>query len=197
MDAAPDIDTLADEDRDRVLETVLGAYRMRVEITADVRYCGTWYDQEPATRYGQFHLLTLGECWVSGAALETPVHLREGDLIVFPAGVRHLLSSAPDAHLPDAVERDDTAMLCGELEFITGSHNPIFAALPRWFGPPFVPSVARGVGRTLTAVRRFAPPFFESGCPGPVASDAVTVGSTGGEDEDAESVVGGAHVGSA
>jgi len=58
MDAAPDIDTLADEDRDRVLETVLGAYRMRVEITADVRYCGTWYDQEPATRHGQFHLLT-------------------------------------------------------------------------------------------------------------------------------------------
>ena len=124
---------LEDQARDRVLETVLGAYRMRVEITADVCYCGTWYDQEPATRYGQFHLLTLGECWVSGAALETPVHLREGDLIVFPAGVRHLLSSAPDAHLPDTVERDDTAMLCGELEFITGSTNPIFSALPPYF----------------------------------------------------------------
>jgi AraC-like DNA-binding protein len=133
MDAEPDIEALADEDRDRVLETVLGAYRMRVEITADVRYCGTWYDQEPATRHGQFHLLTLGECWVSGATLETPVHLREGDLIVFPAGVRHLLSSAPDAHLPDEVERDDTAMLCGELEFITGSTNPIFTALPPYF----------------------------------------------------------------
>ena len=134
MDAsAPDTAALDDEDRDRVLETVLGAYRMRVEITADVRYCGTWYDQEPATRHGQFHLLTLGECWVSGATLETPVHLREGDLIVFPAGVRHLLSSAPDAHLPDDVERDDTAMLCGELEFVTGSGNPIFNALPPYF----------------------------------------------------------------
>ena len=135
MDAAPDIDTLADEDRDRVLETVLGAYRMRVEITADVRYCGTWYDQEPATRHGQFHLLTLGECWVSGATLETPVHLREGDLIVFPAGVRHLLSSSADAHLPTPaeIEPDDTAMLCGELEFITGTSNPIFNALPAYF----------------------------------------------------------------
>jgi len=134
MDAsAPDPTALDDEDRDRVLETVLGAYRMRVEITADVRYCGTWYDQEPATRHGQFHLLTLGECWVSGATLETPVHLREGDLIVFPAGVRHLLSSAPDAHLPDDVERDDTAMLCGELEFITGAGSPIFSALPSYF----------------------------------------------------------------
>ena len=81
MDAAPDIDTLADEDRDRVLETVLGAYRMRVEITADVRYCGTWYDQEPATRHGQFHLLTLGECWVSGATLL----LKTEDLVKAPS----------------------------------------------------------------------------------------------------------------
>ena len=122
-----------DLDRDSVLETVLGAYRMRVEITADVRYCGTWYDQEPATRYGQFHLLTEGECWVSGAALEAPVQLHCGDLIVFPAGVRHLLSSGPDAHLPDDAEHDDTAMLCGELEFITGTSNPIFSALPAYF----------------------------------------------------------------
>lgn len=118
---------------DRVLETVLGAYRMRVEITADVRYCGTWYDQEPATLYGQFHLLTAGECWVSGPALDPAVHLRCGDLIVFPSGVRHLLSSDPDAHRPDAGDREDTAMLCGELEFITGSSNPIFSALPACF----------------------------------------------------------------
>ena len=132
VDTAPATASL-DDDRDSVLETVLGAYRMRVEITADVRYCGTWYDQEPATRYGQFHLLTEGECWVSGAALETSVHLHCGDLIVFPAGVRHLLSSDPDAHLPDDAERDDTAMLCGELEFITGTSNPIFSALPAYF----------------------------------------------------------------
>ena len=46
---------IEDDDRDAVLETVLGAYRMRVEITADVRYCGTWYDSEPATHHGQFH----------------------------------------------------------------------------------------------------------------------------------------------
>lgn len=122
-----------DDDRDRVLETVLGAYRMRVEITADVRYCGTWYEQEPATHYGQFHLLTLGECWVSGESLETPVQLREGDLIVFPGGVRHLLSATPDAHLPANGDPGDTAMLCGELEFVTGGTNPIFTALPSHF----------------------------------------------------------------
>ena len=122
-----------DESRDSVLETVLGAYRMRVEITADVRYCGTWYDQEPATRFGQFHLLTEGECWVSGAALEQPLQLRRGDLIVFPAGVRHVLSSSADPHLPATEDPGDSAMLCGELEFITGTSNPIFTALPAYF----------------------------------------------------------------
>ena len=58
------------------------------------------------------------------------MQLHRGDLIVFPAGVRHQLSSSADAHLPtqDEVEPDDTAMLCGELEFITGTSNPIFSA---------------------------------------------------------------------
>ena len=37
VDTLPD-STALDIDRDNVLETVLGAYRMRVEITADVRY---------------------------------------------------------------------------------------------------------------------------------------------------------------
>ncbi len=128
----PDIDQAAD-DSDAVLETVLGAYRMRVEITADVHYCGTWFDHEPATRHGQFHLVTEGHCWVSGEVLEQAVQLRRGDLIVFPAGVRHLLSSSPDPHVIDRADGDDTAMLCGELEFITGAHNPIFSALPAWF----------------------------------------------------------------
>lgn len=122
-----------DDARDAVLETVLGAYRMRVEITADVRYCGTWFDREPATHFGQFHLMTDGECWVSGEALECALHLRRGDLIVFPGGVRHLLSSSPDPHQPPEEEPGDTTMLCGELEFVSGNNNPIFNALPTCF----------------------------------------------------------------
>ena len=133
MDASADPAQAIDDERDRVLETVLGAYRMRVEITADVRYCGTWYDSEPATRHGQFHLLTEGECWVSGPALASPELLRRGDLIVFPAGIRHLLSSGRDAQLPGDEDTADTAMLCGELEFVTGNGNPIFSALPPYF----------------------------------------------------------------
>lgn len=133
MDTHHDAAPAHDQDRDAVLETVLSAYSMRVEITANVRYCGSWFDREPLTRHGQFHLVTRGHCWISSEALEQAVLLQAGDLLVFPAGVRHVLSSSPDPDMPRAEECGETSMLCGELEFITGSQNPIFTALPRWF----------------------------------------------------------------
>lgn len=118
---------------DSVLEAVLSSYQLRVEITANVRYCGTWFEQEPATRFGQFHLVTDGDCWVSGSALPAPEQLRRGDLIVFPTGARHSLSASRDPHLPAAHDDSPTSMLCGELEFIMGTRNPIFSALPPCF----------------------------------------------------------------
>ncbi len=118
---------------DGVLETVLSSYQLRVEITANVRYCGSWYEQEPATLHGQFHLVTSGGCWVSSSALPAPEPLGCGDLIVFPSGLRHSLSATPDPGAPLPDEDSTTSMLCGELEFITGIQNPIFSALPACF----------------------------------------------------------------
>lgn len=118
---------------DTVLESVLSSYQLRVEITANVRYCGSWFEHEPATKSGQFHLLTAGDCWVSGSALDQPEHLQRGDLIVFPSGARHCLSAMPDPQAPAPSEDANTSMLCGELEFVMGAHNPIFSALPPWF----------------------------------------------------------------
>ncbi len=115
---------------DAVLESVLSSYQLRVEITANVRYCGTWFEQEPATRFGQFHLLTEGECWVDGDADGLPQRLQGGDLIVFPAGMRHSMSAVPP---PTAQAECDTSMLCGELEFIVGTRHPVFSALPAYF----------------------------------------------------------------
>ncbi len=117
---------------DAVFEAVLGTYQLRVEITANVRYCGSWFDPEPSTRHGQFHLLTEGECWVSGDVLEAPEHLQRGDLIVFATGTRHSLSATNDPQAP--LSRDDcTSMLCGELEFVLGANNPLLRSLPPYF----------------------------------------------------------------
>src|SRR5690606_11791071 len=66
---------------------------------------------------------------------------------------------------------------------------------PRWFGPPFVPSVALGVGSSEIAVRRSWPP--EPCFPAPFVSEVRGVGSSeAGEDEDALTSVRGADVGS-
>ncbi|WP_245920311.1 hypothetical protein [Actinomadura mexicana] len=50
--------------------------------------------------------------------------------------------------------------------------------LPRWFGPPLVPSVARGVGSSVTAVRRSGPPWPR--VPGPLVSEVRGVGNNAG-----------------
>src|SRR3546814_19475339 len=78
------------------------------------RSCGTWFDEDPATRFGQFHLVTEGDCWVSGSALNEPEHLLRGDLIVFPSGIRHSLSAMADPQAQAPSEDTSTSMLCGE-----------------------------------------------------------------------------------
>jgi AraC-like DNA-binding protein len=114
-----------------ILEAVLNSYQLRVEIVMNARYCGDWYEKEPETRAGQFHLIGEGSCWVSSPVLPAPVALQKGDLIVFPAGARHTLSNSADACPVGASTSDTTSMLCGEMEFVFGSYNPVMDALPR------------------------------------------------------------------
>lgn len=110
-----------------ILETVLNGYQLRVEIVSETIYCGSWYDDERQTQRGQFHLIGAGECEVTGPMLSHPHLLRGGDLAIFPHGTRHRLAAAPgNANTADSY----TSMLCGELEFINGSRNPVLNALP-------------------------------------------------------------------
>lgn len=123
---------MTDRSREAVLQSVLNAHQVRVSIVQNARYCGRWYEKEPATERGQFHLIGQGECWVVSAALKMPVHLTQGDLVVFPMGSAHVLSArAPDA--PDGPEPGFTTMLCGELDFIGRPRNRVLSALPPCF----------------------------------------------------------------
>jgi hypothetical protein len=42
----------------------------------------------------EYHVVTAGGCW-GGLIDEAPVRLQEGDIIVFPQGDAHVMSSAP------------------------------------------------------------------------------------------------------
>jgi AraC-like DNA-binding protein len=98
----------------------------------------------------EFHLITKGGCW-GGLAGERPVRLNEGDIIVFPQGDPHVVSSAPgmrsrpDLALFDGAsstqlpfvhalgegKSDPTQILCGFLGCDTRPFNPLLETLPR------------------------------------------------------------------
>ena len=93
-----------------------------------------------------YHILTEGRCW-GGIRGEQQVELLPGDVIVFPHGDPHVMSSAPGvgatlagesaapARYPDTVTigsgRTDAAFVCGFLGCDRRPFNPLIAALPR------------------------------------------------------------------
>ena len=50
---------------EQVLESALNGFQLRVEIVADLRYCGEWLEREQAATQGAFHLVGDGECVVA------------------------------------------------------------------------------------------------------------------------------------
>ena len=101
-----------------------------------------------AQRVIEYHLIARGACWGHAVGQE-PIRLREGDLIVFPQGDAHVLSSAPGMRAaPDmsAFARPSTPLpivyelggggperariVCGFLGCDERPYNPLLTALP-------------------------------------------------------------------
>ena len=98
----------------------------------------------------EYHAITAGACF-GGIVGEEPVRLEEGDVIVFPHGDPHVLSSAPGMRAPPILEiyRRDPAdqlptvvtvggggperaeIVCGFLGCDVGPSHPLVATLPR------------------------------------------------------------------
>jgi AraC-like DNA-binding protein len=98
----------------------------------------------------EFHIVTMGFCW-GGLLDEQPIRLQAGDIIVFPQGDAHVMSSAPgmrgqpDITLYQRSERTQlpfaltlgnmgppTAhVICGFLGCDSRPFNPLLGALPR------------------------------------------------------------------
>ena len=98
----------------------------------------------------EYHLVTAGSCW-GGLLGEPAIRLEAGDVIVFPQGDAHVISSAPgmraeldlSAHerasrspLPIAISiegggSDRTQIICGFLGCDARPFNPLLATLPR------------------------------------------------------------------
>src|SRR6188768_2541626 len=98
----------------------------------------------------EYHVITAGACW-GGLLGEPALRLEAGDIIVFPQGDPHVISSAPGmraeldltpherasrSRLPIAISIDGggpqrTQFICGFLGCDARPFNPLLAALPR------------------------------------------------------------------
>jgi AraC-like DNA-binding protein len=114
-----------------------------------------------AQRVIEYHVVARGACWGHMVGAE-PVRLREGDLIVFPQGDPHVLSSAPGMRAaPDLAmyARDSTPLplvyelggggertrvVCGFLGCDDRPYNPLLASLPAVIHLPADGPDARG-----------------------------------------------------
>ena len=92
--------------RTDVLSDVLRAVRLTGAVYFDFELSSPWVAEAPpsrelaprvmpgAQRVIEYHVIARGACW--GHAIgQQPIRLREGDLIVFPQGDPHVMSSAP------------------------------------------------------------------------------------------------------
>jgi AraC-like DNA-binding protein len=143
-----------------VLSDVLRAVRLTGAVYFDFEFSSPWVAETPsardiaavvmpgAQRLIEYHAVARGACWGHAVGQE-PIRLVEGDLIVFPQGDAHVLSSArgmrgePDmsifvrsSTLPKVYERggggpERTRLVCGFLGCDDQPYNPLLAALPR------------------------------------------------------------------
>ncbi|HJS58200.1 MAG TPA: AraC family transcriptional regulator [Vicinamibacteria bacterium] len=143
-----------------VLSDVLRAVRLTGAVYFDFELSSPWVREAPpsreiaakvmpdAQRVIEYHLIARGSCWGHAVGME-PIRLREGDVIMFPRGDGHVLSSAPGMReVPDvsAFARPSTPLpvfyefggggperariVCCFLGCDERPYNPLLTALP-------------------------------------------------------------------
>jgi AraC-like DNA-binding protein len=144
------------------LSDVLRAVRLTGAVFFDVRASEPWVAESPAggsivggifpgaDHLMFYHVVTQGGCW-GGPLDEPPIHLSAGDVILFPHGDAHAMSSAPgmrnapdmalfrpptDGQLPFVLsvgdpQPDPARVVCGFLGCDAYPFNPLLTALPR------------------------------------------------------------------
>ncbi len=141
------------------LSAVLQAVRLQGAIYFLVDVSSPWVVEAPAAReilpvvmpgaqhLIEYHVVTRGELW-GGLLDQPPVRLGPGDVILFPQGDAHVMSSAPGLRNPPDLEifrrhldeplplqvgsaGGEVQVVCGFLGCDARPFNPLLATLPR------------------------------------------------------------------
>jgi len=143
-----------------VLSDLLRSVRLTGAVYFDFHLSAPWVAEAPAScevapvvmpgaqRVIEYHLIAKGQAWGHEVGGE-PIHLQEGDLLIFPQGHPHVLASAPGMRAaPDMSiyarsstplpivyeigkgEAERTRLICGFLGYDERPFNPLLSALP-------------------------------------------------------------------
>lgn len=154
------------------LSEVLRCVRLRGAVFLHIQGEAPWVAEAPPSRtlaavimpavdhMIEYHVVTRGACW-GAIAGETPVRLEAGDVILFPHGDAHVISSAPGLRASASVDRTpllqlperpvfinfrgempsiadpgssgeaETTVVCGFFGCDVRPFNPLIANLPR------------------------------------------------------------------
>ena len=173
------------------LSDVLNAVRLKGAVYFTIEASPPWVAEAPAAQeiasavmpgvqhLIEYHVVTKGTCW-GGIAGEEPVRLSEGDVIVFPQGDAHVLSSAPgmrgapdmdvyhQRRLPFTLTLGEGGLekvnlVCGFLGCDARPFNPLLETLPRVL---HVREDRRGGDGWLGQLIRFTLSEAKDKCPG-------------------------------
>ncbi|HVZ34532.1 MAG TPA: AraC family transcriptional regulator [Polyangiaceae bacterium] len=149
------------------LSAVLDAVRLEGAVFFAVEASAPWVVETPAAREVgphllpaaahiiDYHVVRQGPCW-GGILGEAPIRLATGDIIAFPHGDPHVMSSEPGlrgtpeldavgrvrtSRLPVMIEKhgggsERASLICGFLGCDDRPFNPLLAALPRLMHVP-------------------------------------------------------------
>ena len=147
------------------LSDVLQAVRLKGAVFFDIDTVAPWVAEAPAAQIVaptvmpdaehviEYHVVTSGSCWASVTDSDAePVRLAAGDVVAFPQGDAHVLSSAPgmrgeldlnifkreeaSAQIPLVLNLDGGGterahVVCGFLGCDSRPFNPLLESLPR------------------------------------------------------------------
>lgn len=121
------------------LSEMLLLLKLDVDIYHNAKVCGNWRIDEHTQGATCFHVVTLGGC-----KMYVPKHemmfLNQGDLVIFPREIAHHMLpieklTGEQQHLPytQAIERQGTGILCGEVRFQHKGYSFFLDELPSFF----------------------------------------------------------------
>lgn len=125
------------------LSEVLRSIKLSSAFYFKSDFSAPWGMDVPAVPFAQFHIVTSGQCLLQ--TLKERILLKEGDIAVFPNGIRHWVADSESSARVSGMEvvesinagcsvfqGDETAntLICGHFEFDRSVAHPFISELP-------------------------------------------------------------------